>query len=176
MATGYEPNVEGAITVLVDLMVANSFAMTRQPYQPNMRGLVDALIDVKDGFPTFAPLQIGFDAVTFEAVSNKDWLYIRTSDGKVGKATAASGSSEACQVVGLANADAISGATVKVVVVGIKDMSGLDPGDLYFLSPTTAGAMTTTAPSGSGQAVVRLGESSTATKFAIQIEPPILLV
>ena len=46
MATGYEPNVEGAITVLVDLMVANSFAMTRQPYQPNMRGLVDAIIDV----------------------------------------------------------------------------------------------------------------------------------
>jgi len=175
MATGYEPNIEGAITVLVDLMVANSFAMTRQPYEPNMRGLVDAIIDVKDGFPTFAPLQIGFDAVTFEAVSNKDWLYIRTSDGKVGKATAAVGSSEACQVIGLANADALLGATVKVVVVGVKDMTGLDAGDLYYLSPTTAGAMTTTPPSTGGQAVVRLGEASTTTKFAVQVEPPILL-
>ena len=62
MATGYEPNIEGAITVLVDLMEANSFAMTRQPYEPNYRGLVDAIIDVKDGFPTFAPLQIGSDS------------------------------------------------------------------------------------------------------------------
>ena len=175
MATGYEPNIEGAITVLVDLMEANSFAMTRQPYQPNYRGLVDAIIDVKDGFPTFAPLQIGFDAVTFEAVSNKDALYIRTSDGKVGKASAADGSLENAQVAGFANADALLGATVKVVVVGIKEMTGLDAGDLYYLSPTTAGAITTTPPSGSGQAVVHLGEGSTATEFAIQIEPPILL-
>ena len=175
MATGYEPNIEGAIAVLVDLMTANSFTKTRQPYAPNIQGLVDAIIDVKDGFPTFAPLQIGFDAETFEAVSDKDFLYIRTSDGKVGKATAAVGSSEAASVIGLANSDAISGATVKVVVVGMKDMTGLDAGDLYYLSPTTAGAMTTTAPTTGGQAVVRLGESSTATKFAIQVEPPILL-
>ena len=55
-------------------------------------------------------------------------------------------------------------------------MTGLDAGDLYYLSPTTAGAMTTTAPTGSGQAVVRLGEASTTTKFAVQVEPPILLV
>ena len=48
MATGYEPNVEGAITVLIDLMTANNFTMTRQPYEPNYRGLVDAIIDVKD--------------------------------------------------------------------------------------------------------------------------------
>ncbi len=47
MATGYEPNIEGAITVLVDLLNANSFTKTRQPYEPNFRGLVDALIDVK---------------------------------------------------------------------------------------------------------------------------------
>ena len=53
MATGYEPNVEGAIAVLVDLMTANNFTMTRQPYEPNYRGLVDAVIDVKDGFPVF---------------------------------------------------------------------------------------------------------------------------
>ena len=172
----YEPNLEGAISVLVDLMTANGFTMTRQPYTANYRGLVDAVIDLKEGFPTFAPVRVGFDATTFEAVSDKDALYMRSADGQVGKATAASGSSEACQVIGLANSTEISGATVKVVVVGVKDMTGLDAGDLYYLSPTTAGAMTTTAPSGSGQAVVRLGESSTTTKFAIQIEPPILLV
>ena len=172
----YEPNLEGAITVLVDLMTANGFALTRQPYAPNYRGLVDAVIDLKEGFPTFSPIRVGFDATTFEAVSNKDALYMRSADGQVGKATAASGSSEAANVVGFADSDKGSGETVKVVVVGIKTMSGLDAGDLYYLSSSTAGAITTTAPSGSGQAVTRLGEAATATDFSIQVEPPILLV
>ena len=66
-------------------------------------------------------------------------------------------------------------ATVKVIVIGLKTMSGLDAGDLYFLSPSTAGAITLTPPSSAGQAVVRVGEASTATQFAIRIEPPIKL-
>ena len=123
MATGYEPNIEGAIAVLRDLMIANGFTMTRQPYEPNYRGLVDAVIDLKEGFPTFAPLQVGFDATAFEAVSEGDALYMRTSDGQVGKASAANGLQENAQVVGFANADASSDTTVKVIVIGIKSMS-----------------------------------------------------
>ena len=88
MSTAYEPNIEGAIAVLRDLMIANNFTMTRQPYEPNYRGLVDAVIDVKEGFPNFAPLQVGFDATAFENVSEGDALYMRTSDGQVGKASA----------------------------------------------------------------------------------------
>ena len=175
MATGYEPNIEGAIAVLRDLMIANSFTMTRQPYEPNYRGLVDAVIDFKEGFPNFAPLQVGFDATAFENVSNGDALYMRTSDGQVGKASASNGLQENAQVVGFANADASASATVKVIVIGIKTMSGLDAGDLYFLSPSTAGAITLTPPSSAGQAVVRLGEAATTTTLAIQIEPPIKL-
>ena len=175
MATGYEPNIEGAIAVLRDLMIANGFTMTRQPYEPNYRGLVDAVIDFKEGFPNFAPLQVGFNATTFEAVSNGDALYLRTSDGKVGKASAADGTVENAQVVGFADADAAINSEVRVVVIGIKTLSGLDAGDLYFLSPSTAGAITLTPPSSAGQAVVRVGEASTSTKFAIRIEPPIKL-
>ena len=175
MATGYEPNIEGAITVLVDLMTGNNFTMTRSPYEPNFRGLTDAIIDLKEGFPTFAPLQIGFDATTFEAVSDGDALFIRTSDGKVGKASAADGTLENANVVGFARESANINSTVKVIVIGLKTMSGLNAGDLHFLSPSTAGAITTTAPSSSGQAVVRLGESVSTTEFAIQPEPPILL-
>ena len=70
MATGYEPNIEGAIAVLVDLMTANAFTMTRQPYEPNLRGLVDAVIDVKEGFPVYSPVRVGFTATAFENVSN----------------------------------------------------------------------------------------------------------
>ena len=172
----YEPNLEGAISVLIDLMTANGFTMTRQPYASNYRGLVDAVIDLKEGFPTFAPVRVGFDATTFEAVSDKDALYMRSADGQVGKATAASGSSEAANVVGFADSTKGSGETVKVLVVGIKSMTGLDAGDLYYLSPTTAGAITATAPSGSGQALTRIGDAGTTTAFSIQNEPPILLV
>ena len=113
----YEPNLEGAISALVDLMTANGFSMTRQPYAPNYRGLVDAVVDLKEGFPTFSPIRVGFDATTFEAVTDKDALYMRSADGQVGKATAASGSAEAANVVGFADSSKGSGETVKVVVV-----------------------------------------------------------
>jgi len=175
MSTAYEPNIQGAIAVLRDLMIANSFTMTREPYEPNYRGLCDAVIDLKEGFPSFAPLQVGFDATAFENVTEGDALYMRTSDGQVGKATAADGTSEAATVVGFANATANANTTVKVIVVGLKTMSSLDAGDLYFLSPSTSGAITLTPPSSAGQAVVRLGEAATTTTFAIQIEPPIKL-
>ena len=175
MSTAYEPNIEGAIAVLRDLMIANNFTMTRQPYEPNYRGLVDAVIDVKEGFPSFAPLQVGFDATAFEDVSEGDALFMRTSDGQVGKASAANGLLENATVVGFANTDATANSTVKVIVIGIKTMTGLDAGDLYFLSPSTAGAITLTPPSSAGQAVVRLGEAATTTSLAIQIEPPIKL-
>ena len=176
MATGYEPNVEGAIAVIVDLLDANSFTKTRQPYEPNYRGLVDALIDVKEGFPTFAPTRLSFDATAFENVADGDALYMRAADGQVGKASAANGSLENCHVIGFADAATSATGTCKVVTTGTKTMaSTVDPGDIYYLSPSTAGAITTTVPSSSGQAIVRVGEGATATDFSIQIEPPVLL-
>ena len=174
MAQG-EPNVEGAIKILVDILTANSFTMTRSPYENNMRGLVDALIDFKEGFPTFAPLQVGFNATAFQDVTDGDALYMRTSDGQVGKASAADGTIENATVVGFANATVSANSTVKVIVTGLKTLSSLNAGDLFFLSDSTAGAITTSAPSGAGKAVTRVGEASTATDLAIHIEPPILL-
>ena len=174
MAQG-EPNIEGAIKVLVDLLTSNGFTMTRSPYENNMRGLVDSLIDLKEGFPTFAPLQVGFNATAFENVADGDALFMRTSDGQVGKASAADGTIENATVVGFANSTVSANSTVKVVVVGLKTLSSLNPGDLFFLSDSTAGAITLTPPSGAGKAVTRVGEASTTTDFAIHIEPPVLL-
>ena len=177
MATGYEPNEEGAIAVLVDLLDANSFTKTRIPYEPNYRGLVDALIDLKEGFPTYAPTRLSFDATAFENVTEGEALYMRASDGQVGKASAANGSLENAHVIGLADATTSATGTCKVITTGVKTMtSTVDPGDIYYLSPSTAGAITTSAASGSGQSVTRLGEAATATDFSVQIEPPILLV
>ena len=175
MAQG-EPNLEGAIKVLVDLLTANSFTMTRSPYANNFRGLVDALLDLKEGFPTFVALQVGFNATAFQDVTDGDALFMRTADGQVGKASAANGTLENAVVVGFANNSAVTNGSVKVIVAGTIDISGLDAGDLYFLSPTTAGAVTLTPPSGSGQAITRVGEAATTTKLATHIEAPILLV
>jgi len=174
MAQG-EPNLEGAIKVLVDLLTANSFTMTRSPYANNFRGLVDALLDLKEGFPTFAPLQVGFNATAFQDITDGDALFMRTSDGQVGKASAADGTLENATVIGFANSTVSANSSVKVIVVGLKTLSSLNPGDLFFLSDSTAGAITTTPPSGTGKAVTRVGEASTATDFAIHIEPPVLL-
>ena len=174
MAQG-EPNIEGAIKILVDLLSANSFTMTRSPYENNFRGLVEALIDFKEGFPPFAPLQVGFNATAFQDVTDGDALYMRTSDGQVGKASAADGTIENATVVGFANATVSANSTVKVIVTGLKTLSSLNAGDLFFLSDSTAGAITDTAPSGAGKAITRVGEASTANDLAIHIEPPVLL-
>ena len=174
MSTGYEPNIEGALAVLVDLMEGNGFTMTRSPYAPNYRGLVDALIDLKDGFPTFVPFRIGFDATTFEAVNEGQAVYVRNGDGLVGKAIA-SGTLAQAYVSGIADSTKGAGEIVKVLTTGIEAISGLTVGEHYFLSAATAGQITATAPSAAGQYVVRVGEAVSGNEFAIQLEPPILL-
>ena len=147
-----------------------------EPYEPNPQGFTEALLDFKSTFVGNIPFKVtGYVTTAFENVSNGDALYMRTSDGQVGKASAADGTVENAQVVGFADADASANSTVKVIVIGLKTLSGLDAGDLYFLSPSTAGAITLTPPSSAGQAVVRVGEASTTTKFAIRVEPPIKL-
>ena len=174
MATGYEPNIEGAIAVLRDLMIANSFTMTRQPYEPNYRGLVDAVIDLKEGFPTFAPLQVGFDATAFEDVSENDALYMRTSDGQVGKAIA-SDTLDKATVAGVAETTKSAGQVVRVIVAGIVATSGLDFGDQYYLSAASAGDIVKTPPSSAGQYISRIGEAGSTGQLIIRVEPPILL-
>jgi hypothetical protein len=100
---------------------------------------------------------------------------MRASDGQVGKASAANGSLENAHVIGLADATTSATGTCKVITTGVKTLSSIDPGDIYYLSPSTAGAITTTVPSSSGQAIVRVGEGATSTLFSIRIEPPIRL-
>jgi hypothetical protein len=47
--------------------------------------------------------------------------------------------------------------------------SSLDPTKAYFLSPSTAGAMTVTVPSGAGQVILKLGSPLSADKFIVRI-------
>lgn len=60
--------------------------------------------------------------------------------------------------------DAIAGTT-----------GGLTPGAVYYLSATTAGLLSETAPSSVGQYVVRVGKAISTTELEITISQPILL-
>ncbi len=46
---------------------------------------------------------------------------------------------------------------------------GLTPGSIYYLDPSTAGKLTSTAPSTTGQFVCEVGEAISTTDFVIRI-------
>ena len=147
-----------------------------EPYEPNAKGLVGILIDFKNTISFEQVYNVaGFIAPAFENVSQGEALYSRSSDGKVGRAIA-NDTLDKATVIGFANSTQNANSTVKVIVVGLKTFTTtLDPGDLYFLSASTAGSIQKTAPNNAGQAVVRIGEAATSSTLAIQIEPPIKL-
>ena len=174
MATGYEPNLEGALTVLVDLMIGEGVTMAREPYAPNFRGLVDALIDLKEGFPTRRAGSLEIDLIAGEFLSQGDAVYINTSDGEVYKAIA-SGTVDQATVLGFAAENKNAGLEVTIQVGGVLAVTGLDEGEIYFLSAVSAGSITLTPPSTAGQYVTRVGEAGSSVQLCIKPEVPILL-
>ena len=174
MATGYEPNIEGALAVLADLMIGQGVLMAREPYAPNYRGLVDALIDLKEGFPTRVAGSLEIKIIAGETITQGEALYIDEPTGTVFKAIASSGVDEAT-VIGFAKENALTGQLMDVQVGGVLAVSGLSPGALYFLSAASAGSITTTPPSTPGEYVVRVGEAGSSAQLCIKPEVPILL-
>ena len=55
------------------------------------------------------------------------------------------------------------------------DSGGLTAGSVYYLDPDTAGKITKTAPTATGDFVVRLGKAISTTEFEITILQPIEL-
>lgn len=61
-------------------------------------------------------------------------------------------------------------------MAGMLDVfTGLTIGASYYLSPTTAGAITLTIPSTAGQCIVKLGNTISTTTLFFKIERPIIL-
>jgi hypothetical protein len=108
-------------------------------------------------------------------------LYL-TGGGLVNPAQAnASGTT---QVVGLSLADVAAGIGCSYITEGqversdwtqVAGTANLSPGATYFLDPSTAGRITTTAPTTAGQYVVRIGRAVDTVTLDIEIELPILL-
>ena len=88
------------------------------------------------------------------------------------------------QVAGLALAAVAAGFSCDYISEGsiertnwsvIAGTTNLSPGATYFLDPSGAGRITTTAPTTAGQYVVRVGRAVSTTALDIEIELPILL-
>jgi hypothetical protein len=146
-----------------------------EPYAPNAQGFTEALIDLKATMASKTVYSIaGFQAVAFEDVVQGEALYARASDGQVGKAFAGDTEDKAT-VIGFAQTSKFAGEQVRVLIFGILASSGLNPGDLYYLSAASAGAITITPPSSAGEYVTRVGEAASTAELVIQIEPPVKL-
>ena len=146
-----------------------------EPYAPNNQGLTEVLIDLKSTMAGKTVYSVaGFQALAFEAVSQGQALYSRSSDGKVGLAVA-NDTFDKANVVGFAQTSKLAGETVRVLIVGILSTTGLDAGDIYYLSAASAGAITTTPPSSAGHYITRVGEAASSTELIVQLEPPVRL-
>lgn len=125
---------------------------------------------------TFMPVGIGADTATItasEALSAGDFVNIHNSTGaKVRKADATTAGKEAHGFV-LSAVSSLAAATVYFEGTNTA-VTGQTPG-VVFLS-TTAGGSTSTAPSGSGNIVQRIGFATSATSINFQSELPIVLV
>ena len=109
-------------------------------------------------------------------------LYIVSGTGHVDLAQA--DTSVTAQVAGLSLIDITSGGTCQFISEGSIERSdwssitgsvNLSAGVFYYLDPSTAGRLTSTAPSTPGQYVVRIGRAINTTTLDIEIELPILL-
>ena len=145
------------------------------PYQPNAQGLTEVLLDLKSTMPSQIVAKItGYVTNCFEDVTQGDAVYSRASDGFIGKAIA-NDTEQKAQVAGFAETTKSSGSEVRVLTRGIIATSGLDTGDLYFLSAASAGSIVKNPPSTAGQFVTRVGEAGSTCQFIIKVEPPIKL-
>ena len=123
------------------------------------------------------PSGIGADTDSLEATENLaagDLVNVFTSGGvaKMRKADATSSGKEAN---GFVLASVTSGNTGTVYYEQrITGLSGLTAGAIYYLS-TTAGGVTSTAPSGSGNVVQRIGRATDTTVLTFQPSAPVVL-
>tara|TARA_B100000963_G_scaffold360712_1_gene392688 strand:- start:1512 stop:1985 length:474 start_codon:yes stop_codon:yes gene_type:complete len=149
---------------------------SNQPYSSNYVGFVGSLEDFRltiGSIPVVTKV-VGYSAEVFENVTQGDALFCRNSDGKLGKAIA-NDTREKAHVAGFAETTVSAGSTVRAMVRGLIATSGLNAGNIYFLSHLSAGAITETPSTTAGHFVVPVGEAGTSAQFIIKVEPEILL-
>lgn len=118
---------------------------------------------------TFIPPEVGAETVTAtagEALSAYDLVYINGS-GEVMKAIATAKSTSA---IGVVITTVESAATATIYKFGTIVGSGYTPGTEFFLSASTAGQATATAPTGAGNIIQKIGTAVSATQVSLDID------
>lgn len=144
---------------IFNLMASDSYVVVRDPTDT-----LQTLYISQDGYGELIPCQ--------STVVVTDAVYYNTTNTRMEKADA-DASSMSCEAI------VISKPTTTTAVcmdggVG-KVFSSLTPGSDYYLS-TTAGSITTTAPSGSGDIIQKIGRALNNTDLRISIDPsPVVL-
>jgi hypothetical protein len=103
------------------------------------------------------------------AVDARDVVYVSSADS----VSPAQANTEAhvAGLVGFAKADAAAAANVEVISSGVlAGFSGLTPGARYYLSAATAGEITATIPTGTGNIITLVGVAKSATELNIRIQ------
>ena len=147
-----------------------------QPYAANTEGLTAVLTDIVSTMPNPIVFKVvGYKVNVFENVTQGDVLYSRSSDGQVGKAIA-NDTLDKAVVAGIAETTVTAGNEVRVIVTGqVAVSTSIDPGDMYFLSATSAGSLTKTPPTTAGHYVTLVGEAGTSNQIVLKIRRPIQL-
>ena len=148
-----------------------------EPYAANTEGLTGVLTDIVSTMPNPIVFKVvGYTVVNaFENVTQGDVLYSRSSDGQVGKAIA-NDTLDKAVVAGIAETTVTAGNEVRVIVTGqVAVSTSIDPGDMYFLSATSAGSLTKTPPTTAGHYVTLVGEAGTSNQIVLKIKRPIQL-
>ena len=117
---------------------------------------------------------IEIDSTAGEAVTIGDALYI-AANGKAYKAQANAAATS--RVIGCSNTVANADEAIKIVtdIAVTKVGWSLVVGDKYYLSPYTAGGITSVPPTVTGHYLVPMGVANTATQLAINLQTRILL-
>jgi hypothetical protein len=117
-----------------------------------------------------------FILVAFENLAAGDFVNIFDDSGtiKVRKADASGGVAKKADGYVLAAATTGNNATIYYGNLN-NQKSGLTGGATYYLSGSTPGGVTTTAPSTAAYIVQKLGKAKSATELLTEIEDPIVL-
>tara|TARA_Y100001972_G_C7535497_1_gene269692 strand:- start:72 stop:539 length:468 start_codon:yes stop_codon:yes gene_type:complete len=147
-----------------------------EPYSGNAEGLTAVLTDIFSTMPNPIVFKVvGYVVNAFENVTQGDVLFARASDGQVGKAIA-NDTLDKAVVAGIAETTVTAGNIVRVIVTGqVAVSTSIDPGDLYFLSASSAGSLTKTPPTTASHHVTLVGEAGTDNQIILKIKRPVQL-
>lgn len=145
-------------------------------------GSADALVKLDSGGRLDAsvlPTGVGAETISItasEALTAGDFVNIFDAGGGTANVRRAAATGEALQAHGFVLSSVTSGNSAEVFLEGTNtSVTGQTPGDV-FLSATTPGAATDTAPSTATQIVQNIGVATSATTISFEAGQTILLV